>query len=44
MAFGGGGGACELNLNGNQSLTGCVRAKNFEVTIGRAACEMSSGI
>jgi hypothetical protein len=31
--------ACDLNLNGNQSLRGFIRAKIFEVTIERAACE-----
>jgi hypothetical protein len=30
---------CQLNLNGNQSLTGCIRAKIFEVSVGTAACE-----
>jgi hypothetical protein len=34
-----GWGACRLNLNRKRSLTGCIRAKIFEVTIGRAACE-----
>jgi hypothetical protein len=34
-SVGEGGLTCELNLTGNQSLTGCVRATNVEVTIGR---------
>jgi hypothetical protein len=35
----GGGAAFKLDLNPNRNFKSCIRANNFEVTIGRAVCE-----